>query len=215
MNKAKVKSARKSFGDHEAVEAGCQKYARFVFIRDDDEHGKGSQVEESGSEDGGSGVLRDAKNVDEAKNRLERFRVEERPVFLLRLMIQRYAPGNDDIVIDPCYGTGSTGVAAFLENKSFYGMDEDILATIVAERYLKHTMKKANAKSAGKAFGDPEAVEAGVKRTQEGSQVKMKMKNEDEVGSQVDESGNEDGDTPEANDRWYFGDVENDEGRHV
>ena len=112
-----------------------------------------------------SGVLGDAKDLDEAKNRLDRFRVEEKPLFLLRLLIARYAPGDDDIVIDPCFGTGSTGVAAFLENKSFYGMDEDLLATVVADQYLKQTMKKAKAKSAGKAFGDPEAVEAGVKST--------------------------------------------------
>ena len=162
-----------------------------------------------------SGALGDAKNVDEAKNRLDRFRVEEKPVLLLRLLIARYAPGDDDIVIDPCFGTGSTGVAAFLENKSFYGIDEDILAPVVADAYLKQTVKKAKAKSAGKAFGDPEAVEAGVKSTQGlSSSDDDEDDDEDEEGT-VDDSDNEAVVTPQANDRWYFGDALNDEGKHV
>jgi hypothetical protein len=167
-----------------------------------------------------SGVLGDAKDVDEAKNRLDRFRVEEKPLFLLRLLIARYAPGDDDIVIDPCFGTGSTGVAAFLEDKSFYGMDEDLLATAVADRYLKQTSKKAKAKAAGKVFGDPEAVEAGVQSTQ----GFFSSDDDEEEGGFVDDSDNaaevppqpEEG-TPDdsENDRWYLGDTTNDEGKHV
>ena len=162
-----------------------------------------------------SGLLGDAKNVDEAKNRLERFRVEEKPLFLLRLLIARYAPGDDDIVIDPCFGTGSTGVAAFLEDKIFYGMDEDLLATVVADKYLKQTMKKAKAKSAGKAFGDPEAVEAGVQST---PGLFSSDDDEDEEGT-LDDSDNdqaEEGTLDDSeHDRWYLGDSTNDEGKHV
>jgi hypothetical protein len=172
-----------------------------------------------------SGVLGDAKDLDEAKNRLDRFRVEEKPLFLLGLLIARYAPGDDDIVIDPCFGTGSTGVAAFLENKSFYGMDEDLLATVVADRYLKQTSKKAKAKAAGKVFGDPEAVEAGVKRTpglsssdddeeEEGTLDEEECTLDEEEGT-LDESDNDAVVTPQANDRWYLGDSTNDDGKHV
>ena len=169
-----------------------------------------------------SGLLGDAKDLDEAKNRLDRFRVEEKPLFLLRLLIARYAPGDDDIVIDPCFGTGSTGVAAFLENKQFYGMDEDLLATVVADKYLKQTMNKAKAKSAGKAFGDPEAVEAGVQSTRH---VSSSDDDEDEDSCPFDDSENEavvttpqdEEGTPDdsENDRWYLGDSTNDEGKHV
>ena len=167
-----------------------------------------------------SGVFENAENVHEAKNRLQRFRVEEKPVLLLRLLIQRYAPGADDIVIDPCYGTGSTGVAAFLENKSFYGMDEDTLASVVADRYLKVFVNKAKAKSAGKAYVLSEAVEAGVKSTHYSS-----LSDDDQhgEGSDTQDSGSNDGGKPEPEDRgspepeckWYFGDDLNDEGKHV
>ena len=169
-----------------------------------------------------SGLLGDAKDLDEAKNRLDRFMVEEKPLFLLRLLIARYAPGDDDIVIDPCFGTGSTGVAAFLENKQFYGMDEDLLATVVADKYLKQTMKKAKAKSAGKAFGDPEAREAGVQSTRH---VSSSDDDEDGDSCPFDDSEDEavvttpqdEEGTPDdsENDRWYLGDYTNDEGKHV
>jgi len=102
-------------------------------------------------------------------------------------------------------------VAAFLENKQFYGMDEDLLALPVAERYLKLTSNKAKAKAAGKVFGDPEAVEAGVKKT---PGLSSSDDDEEEEGT-LDDSDNDAVVTSQAKDRWYLGDSKNDDGKHV
>ena len=47
-----------------------------------------------------------------------------KPVELLRYLIRTYSDKND-IVLDPTMGTGSTGVAAVLENRKFCGIELD------------------------------------------------------------------------------------------
>ena len=106
-------------------------------------------------------------------------------------------------------------------------MDEDTLAPIVADRYLRQKMNRAKAKSARNAYGDLEAVEAGVKSTQhlssqvasnddkEKSEADHEESENDDKRSQVEDSGSDNGGPPEANDRWYFGEAQNDEGKHV
>jgi len=75
----------------------------------------------------------DTEQVAEATRTVNRFRVEQKPVNLLRMFIRRYAPTEGDIVIDPCFGTGSSGIAALKEKRVFFGMDQDPVAQIVAE----------------------------------------------------------------------------------
>lgn len=114
-------------------------------------------------------------------------------------------------------------MAAYLESKSFYGMDEDTRAPIVANRYMKQTKNRDRVKAAHGKHGDPEAVEAGGKHTSQGfSDVEEEEGEAEGEESEVEEkesvdedSGGESGGTREANDRWYFGDIVKDNGNRV
>jgi DNA modification methylase len=86
---------------------------------------------------------------DEAKKKKDRFRVEQKPVELLQMLIRRYAPSEGDIVIDPTFGTGSAGVATYLAStdirvgqRYFFGMDSDPFAVTVANSFLKETQRR-------------------------------------------------------------------------
>lgn len=58
-----------------------------------------------------------------------------KPVNLLRLLIRMYSrPG--DLIYDPFMGSGSTGVAALLEGRRFYGVEQDSLWYDVSRRRL-------------------------------------------------------------------------------
>lgn len=48
----------------------------------------------------------------------------EKPVELLRYLIRTYS-NEDDLVLDPCCGVGSTCVAALMENRQFIGIEKD------------------------------------------------------------------------------------------
>lgn len=54
----------------------------------------------------------------------EKLHAVEKPVPLLRYLIRTYSnPGN--MVLDPCAGSGSTGIAAILEDRKFTGFEID------------------------------------------------------------------------------------------
>jgi len=71
-----------------------------------------------------------------AKRRDQRFRIEQKPSTLLQLLINRFAFEDDAIVIDPCFGSGSTGLSACALGKRFFGMDQDPEARTVACKWL-------------------------------------------------------------------------------
>jgi hypothetical protein len=71
-----------------------------------------------------------------AKRRAHRFRIEQKPTTLLQLPIKRFAFEDNAIVIDPCFGSGSTGLSACAVGKRFFGMDKDPEARTVACKWL-------------------------------------------------------------------------------
>lgn len=78
-----------------------------------------------------------------------RFRIEQKPLDLLQMLIRRYAPVRDSIVIDPTFGTGSAGIATFLNSidprigrRFFFGMDSDPDALVVANKWLLEVKRK-------------------------------------------------------------------------
>jgi pyruvate/2-oxoglutarate dehydrogenase complex dihydrolipoamide acyltransferase (E2) component len=84
-----------------------------------------------------------------ARRMAQRFRVEQKPVELLQMLIRRYAPGKNDIVIDPTFGTGSAGIATYLTScderigqRYFFGMDSDHHALGVATMWLDEVKAK-------------------------------------------------------------------------
>ena len=84
-----------------------------------------------------------------AKNASQRFRLEQKPIDLLHMLIRRYAPRDGDIIIDPTFGTGATGIATLtaacdgrVGNRFFFGMDSDKHAVDVATTWLKDTKAK-------------------------------------------------------------------------
>ena len=105
----------------------------------------------------------------EAKNALQRFRIEQKPLQLLQMFIRRYAPGENDIIIDPTFGTGSTGIATYMNacdsrigRRFFFGMDSDPKALVVANTWLMEVQRKLEKKGApspGKTVRSPAALE--------------------------------------------------------
>lgn len=63
-------------------------------------------------------------NVLEFKHDKEHFHPTQKPVELLRYLIRTYTD-EGDTVLDPTMGSGSTGVAAVLENRNFIGIEKD------------------------------------------------------------------------------------------
>jgi DNA modification methylase len=54
----------------------------------------------------------------------ELFHPTQKPVQLLEWLIQTYS-NKDDIVLDPCFGSGTTAVAAKLHKRRFIGFEKD------------------------------------------------------------------------------------------
>ena len=61
---------------------------------------------------------------NEVKNNRDRLHPTQKPVKLLEYLIRTYTNEND-IVLDNCMGSGSTGIAAVNTNRRFYGIEKD------------------------------------------------------------------------------------------
>lgn len=67
----------------------------------------------------------------------------QKPVDLLRYLIRTYS-NEGDVVLDSCMGSGSTGVAAVLEDRLFVGMELDEKYFRLAENRILQTVSQSN-----------------------------------------------------------------------
>lgn len=87
------------------------------------------------------------RNISEAKN----IHVTVKPVDLMRYLVRMVTPPNG-IVLDPFMGSGTTGVAAMLENKRFIGID-------MTPEYMEIAEGRINAKDEYLKLKEPELAE--------------------------------------------------------
>ena len=59
----------------------------------------------------------------------------QKPVALLEFLVKSYS-NEDDIVLDNCMGSGSTGIACLNTNRSFIGIEKDPAYFEVAQKRI-------------------------------------------------------------------------------
>lgn len=67
----------------------------------------------------------------------------QKPVALLEYLIKTYT-NEDDMVLDNCMGSGSTGVACINANRNFIGMELDEHYFEIAERRINEALERRN-----------------------------------------------------------------------
>jgi site-specific DNA-methyltransferase (adenine-specific) len=87
------------------------------------------------------------RNISEAKN----IHVTVKPVDLMRYLVKMVTPPGG-IVLDPFMGSGTTGVAAMLEDKQFIGID-------MTPEYMEIASGRINAKDEYLKLKEPELAE--------------------------------------------------------
>ncbi len=87
------------------------------------------------------------RNISEAKN----IHVTVKPVDLMRYLVKMVTPPGG-IVLDPFMGSGTTGVAAMLEDKQFIGID-------MTPEYMDIAAGRINAKDEYLKLKEPELAE--------------------------------------------------------
>ena len=80
-------------------------------------------------------------NVLEFKHDKEHFHPTQKPVDLLRYLIRTYTD-EGDTVLDPTFGSGSTGVAAALENRNFIGIEKDENYFNIGKERIEKSLQK-------------------------------------------------------------------------
>jgi site-specific DNA-methyltransferase (adenine-specific) len=65
----------------------------------------------------------------------------EKPVDLLRYLIRTYSQEGETI-LDNTMGSGSTGVAAILENRSFIGIEKELRFFDIAKRRISEAQSE-------------------------------------------------------------------------
>jgi site-specific DNA-methyltransferase (adenine-specific) len=73
----------------------------------------------------------------------EKLHPTQKPVELLRYLIRTYTD-EGDTVLDATMGSGSTGVAAALENRDFYGIEKDENYFNIAKERIDKELEKQN-----------------------------------------------------------------------
>lgn len=71
----------------------------------------------------------------------EHFHPTQKPVDLLRYLIRTYTD-EGDTVLDPTFGSGSTGVAAALENRNFIGIEKDENYFNIGKERIEKSLQK-------------------------------------------------------------------------
>ena len=95
------------------------------------------------------------------------FRVQQKPLNLLRALLRRYALPKNALIIDPCFGTGSLAVAAIvaegggLSQKKFFGMDIDPKAHKVAHKWVSNIWSQVKKTQVTRHEGDDSGEHSG------------------------------------------------------
>lgn len=92
-------------------------------------------------------------NVLEFKHDKEHFHPTQKPVDLLRYLIRTYTD-EGDTVLDPTFGSGSTGVAAILENRDFIGIEKDENYFNIATKRIEEVKNGMGTKSESNTCAD-------------------------------------------------------------
>lgn len=71
----------------------------------------------------------------------EKYHPTQKPVALLEYLIKTYT-NEEDVVLDNCMGSGSTGVAAVNTNRNFIGMELDETYFQIAKERIKSAVSK-------------------------------------------------------------------------
>ena len=74
-------------------------------------------------------------------NRNGKLHPTQKPVDLVQWLVKTYSNEND-IILDNCMGSGTTGVACVLENRKFVGIELDKNYFEIAEKRIKETINK-------------------------------------------------------------------------
>ena len=82
-------------------------------------------------------------NIIEIYNpRLNRLHPTQKPVALLEYLIKTYTKA-DELVLDNCMGSGSTGIACINTNRRFIGIEkDDNYFNVASERINKHLRQR-------------------------------------------------------------------------
>ena len=81
-------------------------------------------------------------SIDRVPSSVQKFNIErgfhptQKPVEMLRYFVRSFSNQNE-IVLDNCMGSGSTGVAALLENRKFIGIEKDKNYFNIAKQRIK------------------------------------------------------------------------------
>lgn len=67
----------------------------------------------------------------------------QKPVALLEQLVKTYTNEND-LVLDSCMGSGSTGVACINTNRRFIGIEKDKGYYDIAKNRIEKCLKEAN-----------------------------------------------------------------------
>lgn len=76
-----------------------------------------------------------------ANNARVKVHPQQKPLELLRWLIRTYS-NEDDLVVDPCAGSGSTGVAAVLEGRRFVGFEKESTYVVAAPSNWQHVIER-------------------------------------------------------------------------
>ena len=114
------------------------------------------RIANNGEAFGGKEILRQHKNNGLSyprailrfsnANQNNRLHPTQKPTDLLEYLINTYTYKNE-IILDNCMGSGSTGVACINTNRNFYGIEKDNTYFEIAEKRIADTKKERSEKS--------------------------------------------------------------------
>jgi len=122
-DKKKTYNEQKTLGDPYIIKRNLEKYG-------------GNYNKQMNHEKKNNG-FRHAKSVIKISNpRIKNGHPTQKPLELMEYIIKTFS-NKGDIVLDPCMGSGSTGIAAIKNERQFIGIEQDKKYFLIAEQQLK------------------------------------------------------------------------------